>query len=247
VFKEPWVRALRERPPWPITRTDNRFLVTMIDPGGAGTSRSAIVTVLREPDGNTVIVGLAEENLVDPFHMPTFIRRYMIHFQRDFHLSQAMHFICVERNYGGPVLTNAFVAAARAVLPELVEHTTDPKVPGCFTGKETNRAGTLSLMWDMYEDRVHFAPSLASSSLEGGDDPESLRLVGEQAKETLLEQLLQVHKEFRPNGTWKFTGKVKGKDGRDDIAMALIMVTYHAICLVSMAVHGYQKGVTAML
>jgi hypothetical protein len=88
----------------------------------------------------------------------------------------------------------------------------------------------MSLMWDLHDGNVSFAPHLIGS----GDDPPG----GMTAKDRLLEQFGQVHKKFRPNGSWVFTGKTGRGNSRDDLVMALILV--HVCCRIPLCLSIYD-------
>jgi hypothetical protein len=252
VFKDRWVQALRERVPRPVQAHRCKFLMTMIDPGGSGTSRSAVVTIARETQGDIIIAGLGEANLVAPSDMPTFVSTYLAHFAKDPEMRHIPHFISIERNYGGPTLVNEFMRVALETLPTIVEHTTCPNKPGTWTGEETNKSGTLSLMWDLIDDKIHFAPFLATESEHGlslvfqpgsHQGAPNIQVAhglstsgsGPNHRETLFQQMGQIHKEFRANqNSFRFTGKTSN-GGKDDLVMSLIMAVYHSLTIATMA------------
>lgn len=250
VFQASWLEHLDTKPPRPLDRVRHRrrgcFLFSMIDPAGGGDSASAIVTILREREGTIVVVGLSEARILEGPQMMAWCKSYMAHFANDPVAARIPHWVACERNYGGSVLAANFVAACQAGSPQIMEHRTEPDKHGTWTCPEVNKTGTMTLMFELHDHRVHFSPFIATDRPFRG--PQDVGAAGVGAanagavmtgdaaycayatglRKTLLEQLGQFRKVFKASGSWTYTGK-DNRGGRDDLAMCLVMGVYHSV------------------
>jgi hypothetical protein len=244
VFRAAWLQSLRMRGPRPITSTGGRMITTFIDPAGGGSSRTAIVSLLREVAGDIVLVGMDEADLQEGPSLQDHLTQYFVHFQQHPVLSRIPHFLCVERNYGGPLFAGMFVQEAVRAFPRIREHRTDDTKHGTITTAEVNKSSTITAMWDLADDRVHFAPYRACFADVPYDniayETHTQRM--EQSKHEFIAQLDRIHKEFSAGtgaraGGWKFTGK-DNRGSRDDIAMCYLLATYYSLRIASMSKFG---------
>jgi hypothetical protein len=250
VFRAEWLKFAEERPPRSLDDIQDAFLFSMIDPAGGGSSRTAVVTIMRDGDGEVVLIGAAEAVINEGPQLRAWCNVYFSHFENDPILRSLPHWVACERNYGGCILAATFVQAACAAVPSgrILEHCTEEAKHGTWTCAEVNKTGTLSLMFELHDHRVSFAPFLVVDRELGAigstehrpvvDDavdpaPHDLAFASYQKhagglKTVLLQQLSQFRKVFKKSGSWSYTGK-DGKGGRDDMAMCLVMAVYHSV------------------
>lgn len=237
VFQRDWLAALQDRPVRSVRYPRNSFVLTMIDPAGGGSSSTAICSVLREPDGTLVLLGLAEAQVLEGPGQRQFVQRYMQHFARDAVLARMVHFVAVERNYGGSLGAHSFVELAREVAPSVEEYQPDGlEKHGVWTGPDTNKGGGHSLCWALHDNKVHFGAYLATHHpfvLPGADAAATTRYAAQvdTLKKELLTQLGNFTKKYKPSGSWTYTGK-SDANTRDDMAMCLLLAVYHSLMLV---------------
>jgi hypothetical protein len=220
VYDRKWIKALEERKPRVIERASQLFALTMMDPAGGGGSRTAIVTVVREPGGHIVIVGGAEGSPNTSVEVESFVRSYMYAWARlPTELAGMSHVVAVENNYGGGPTADLFFQAARAELPHVIEYRSKDAQPGVCTTAALKNAAVLSSIWDMFDGRIHFADTFATLT------------PGAAAKEQFVDRFLtqcgQLHKTYTTSGKWAYTGKTPQGD-QDDIVIAFLLACVHS-------------------
>jgi hypothetical protein len=240
VFKKRWLDALEQSPPYSIDSGDVAMIVTMIDPAGGGSSMTAMVTIARTNNGNVIVLGLAEANVMEGPDLERVMTAYIGHFVADTTVAGLPHYLCVERNYGGSLVASTFFTLAQKACPHIIEHVDVPqqqfhadsmdrqpfdRTHGVWTSADVKRNGVITLAWELHDKRLHFAPYLATSVAV--DQPVENKQRAMANRTRLLQQLGQFKKHFKPNGSWYYTGK-DGRGGRDDLAMCLVLILHHS-------------------
>jgi hypothetical protein len=114
VFDPVWLTNLEERKArLPHTAPSDLFALTMIDPAGGGGSETAIVTVIRDANGYILIAGAAAQRPVTEVDMKRMVTSYFMNFVRLPTIGAMQHVVCVESNYGGAIIADMFVQAAK--------------------------------------------------------------------------------------------------------------------------------------
>jgi hypothetical protein len=235
IFKKDWLTRLEERPARSLTHTQDCFLFTMIDPAGGGSSKTGFCTILREPDGMIVLVGMAEVAMLEGPTQVATCKKYFKHFVDDTDLSRVPHFIAVERNYGGSLVAASFIEIIQEILPHSKQHRSDETKHGTWTCPEVNKTGVVTSMFELHDHRVFFANFMATDcDLDQTPGPavktniETYTKYTDKLKTNFISQMGQFKKIYKASGSYTFSGK-DGKGSRDDIAMCFIMAVYHSI------------------
>jgi hypothetical protein len=220
VYDRKWIKALEARPRRVVERPAQLFALTMMDPAGGGSSRTAIVTIVREPGGHIVIMGGAEGNPNTSVEVELFVKTYMCAWARlPKQFATMQHVIAVENNYGGGPTADMFFLSAKAVLPRVIEYRSKDEQPGVCTTSALKNAAVMSSIWDMFDGRIHFSDTFAT--ITPGLTAQA------QFIERMLTQCGQLHKTYTSAGKWGYTGKTPQGD-QDDIVIAFLLACVHS-------------------
>jgi hypothetical protein len=233
VFDELWVLDLVKRPRSLLPTDPGLFVMTFIDPGG-GVSRTGICSVLRSATGIVHIVGLDEINCTEGPALNNGIASYFSHFNEHAQLSTLRHFLAIEHNYGGPMMADIITRYCKRACPGILEHRSIPNRAGVTTTHDNKASSVVSAMWDLNQNRIHFAPRLASFAYR----PDNERNTANEESvviDQFEEQLKALHKEaIGSSGKWKYTAKtVHG--GRDDMLISWLFAMHYSLVIVAMA------------
>ena len=220
VFDKEWLADFEERAPrpLPVTSTKGCFITTMIDPAGSGDSYTAICSVVRVPDTPHIfIVGMGEADPQSVVDFQAMIQAYFANLYSHDFLSKLDHVVCVESNYGGPLLANSiFEICCQHAPTRLYEYRTHVD-SGVITDNNNKTASCMSAIWDMSRGHIEFHDPLISLSMQEADT--------RAVKTQFFTQCSNFHKKFKSSGKWSYTGK--GKPGaRDDMLISYLLGSY---------------------
>jgi hypothetical protein len=237
IFKQAWITAFENRPCVPLPYRHGCFVTTMIDPAGSGSSNTAMCSIVRRPDtGEIVIVGMAEANPQTTTDTVEMIRQYMTSMRENPALRNLDHVMCVESNYGGPLIASMFWEISRAENARLFEYRSFQDISGVVTNNQNKCAAALSSIWDMCKNRIHFHESLVTlcPGEEGIQD----------VKKEFFAQCGRLHKKFLSSGKWTYSAKTSSGKGQDDIMIAFLFASYYSRTIAQKSLARKAVGMT---
>jgi hypothetical protein len=105
----------------------------------------------------------------------------------------------------------------------VAEFRSNRSMPGVITTQHNKSASVMSMVWDLYENRVSFCDEFCVLEPHL---PHSCATM----KEKILTQAGNVRKEYGPNQKWTYSGKTK--DGQqDDLVIALLLACHHSLAV----------------
>lgn len=147
IFQPKWISVLQRKPARPVHARQVLFILTMIDPAGGGDSRTAICSVAYLRSKDIVILGVDEANILEGPQQESFLRRYFLQFHPDSDalFKETLHYIVVERNYGGSLMAATFLDFILGIIPSAIEYQVDFLLTGTTVDPTCTSASTQNL------------------------------------------------------------------------------------------------------
>lgn len=238
VLDSSWLDRLTNKERWSIKFDPTYVLYTYIDPSGSGKghqSETAICTVIRTPEGKSIILGVASWNTQNEKDTNDFVISYFRNFALHEIYSKMRHVLCVESNYGGALVASWFVNRATHALPTIEQYRPQEGKDGVTLFARNKAEAVMDAIALLDEDRVLVASKLIAPDPRHGED--LLKL--------LLKQLSNLRKVFEA-GRWTYTAK--GPGAPDDLCIAYLMSQkFSSDCTILARLNAEQRMLTESL
>jgi hypothetical protein len=235
VFKQEWLQQVKQSTRFDLL--DPRFalkcLVTVVAPAGGSDSKTAILTIAKVQNEHIVLIGVAEASTTTHVDISDLTRKYFSSFLHHADSLRSLpHYICVENNYGGGLITDAITKMARTVIPTLKEYRTHSERPGILTTNDVKNTAVTTVTWSLQAKQVHISSALFSHYGGAQDDATAAAL------DEFFTQMTSLRQEMTENGRMRYTAKDKNGQ-QDDMCIAFLLAVHHAV-LISMGETVYE-------
>lgn len=205
---------------------DPTYLIVSYVDIGAGVSETGIVSVIRDPDGHVILVGVGSRNTLNEKDVNTFVVSYFRQFAMHSVYSKIPHVLCVESNFGGSVLASWIQNRAISALPNIQIYSPRADREGVVLFARNKQEAVLDCICLLDEKKISIAMKVLS------DNPKKV----EESLQLLKKQLGNFRKVLE-GSKMTFTGKMPGKsqDSQDDTGVCFLMSIKHSSDIIIVA------------